>query len=383
MVWNLQNNMGYGQAAVLLLLLYYTDADVKMTGPSTYTATLGREANIPCTFTLDQKLKYPQLEVYWYDNISIIAGTNDSPRYNTSKYSMDKDQALNGIANLRISKISTADHGIYKCSVSYAGPPEPTIREITTTVQAVPKITVVNDDIMINKMSFLCCEISGFYPVDINITWLQDGEPLGNVLQGKLQNNSDGTYSINSSIILRLTEEDRKRNFSCRVQHVSSPTPLNKDLQLYIYEGWALNLSAQKAMMGKDVNVPCSFTVKSPPIDRKYLSIIWYFQGKEIFSVQNTAVKSTDPRMSYTSRAEDGIADLSISNINITDRGIYKCFILYRSEMEEKEIRLDVQDANIPMNPVQRNGENANAGEENDPEPEQNDEEEREPLNQE
>ncbi|PIO14468.1 hypothetical protein AB205_0022720 [Aquarana catesbeiana] len=207
-----------------------------MIAPSAYTATLGSEANIPCTFTSDQNLKdYPEFAVSWHYNNSAIVGTDNSKRYNTSKYSMDGDQALNGTANLRISNISMADRGIYQCSVSYTQ-----FREQKTTVmtiQAVPKITVVNDDVIINKKSFLCCEISGFYPVDNNITWLRDGEPLGNVLQGKLQNNPDGTYSINSSIILRLTEEDRKRNFSCRVQHVSLPTPLNKDLQLYIYEG--------------------------------------------------------------------------------------------------------------------------------------------------
>ncbi|PIO13985.1 hypothetical protein AB205_0190060 [Aquarana catesbeiana] len=210
-----------------------------MTGPSTYTATLGSNAHIPCTFTSDEDLMgSSQFAIIWYYNELpvpvFILRTDVSVGYNTSKYSMDKDQALNGIANLRISNISVADHGIYKCSVSYTQLGQQTI---TVTIQAVPKITVVNDDVMINKTSFLCCEISGFYPEDIYITWLRDGELLGNVLEGKLQNNPDGTYSINSSIILRFTEEDRERNFSCRVQHVSSPTPLNKDLQLYIYEG--------------------------------------------------------------------------------------------------------------------------------------------------
>ncbi|KAM5151729.1 uncharacterized protein ACMZJ9_009975 [Mantella aurantiaca] len=95
--------------------------------------------------------------------------------------------------------------------------------------------------------------------------------------------------------------------------------------------------------MGKDVNIPFSFAVKNPPVDRRYLLMTWYFQGKEILSVQSAEVKPTDPRMSYKGRAEDGIADLSISNITIMDGGIYKCSILYRAEKEEKEIRLDVQ----------------------------------------
>ncbi|XP_073492282.1 natural cytotoxicity triggering receptor 3 ligand 1-like isoform X3 [Aquarana catesbeiana] len=314
--------MGYGQAAVLLLLLYYTDADVKMTGPSTYTATLGSNAHIPCTFTSDQNLMdSPQFAVFWYYNESVILGTDDSGGYNTSKYSMDKYQALNGIANLRISNISVADRGIYKCLVSYTQSQEQTI---TVTIQAVPKITVVNDDVMINKTSFLCCEISGFYPVDIYITWLRDGEPLANVLEGKLQNNPDGTYSINSSIILTFTEEDRKRNFSCRVHHVSLPTPLNKDLQLYIYGDEKM----------------------SNDYDDKVVTIIL-----------------------------GCLFGLSVLAIII-------CCLLWK--YDHNMLKKQIQDAKIPKNPDQKKcGENANEGEENDPQPEQNDAEEREGLKQE
>ncbi|XP_073490952.1 natural cytotoxicity triggering receptor 3 ligand 1-like [Aquarana catesbeiana] len=303
--------MGYGQAAVLLLLLYYTDADLKMTGPSTYTATLGSNAHIPCTFTSDQNLKdFPQFAVFWYYNESVILRTDGLVGYNTSKYSMDKYQALNGIANLRISNISVADRGIYKCSVSYTQLRQQTI---TVSVLAVPKITVVNDDVMINKTSFLCCEISGFYPKDIYITWLQDGEPLGNVLQGELQNNPDETYSINSSIILRLTEEDREQNFSCRVQHVSSPTPLNKDLQLHIYGDEKMS------------SLPCTN-------DCEQYKIATYVFGSFL-----------------------GFFLLAI---------IIICILIGRKKTPEEE------DAGIPMNPVQRNdGENANAGEESDSEP--------------
>ncbi|XP_077303676.1 uncharacterized protein LOC143923729 isoform X9 [Lithobates pipiens] len=110
--------------------------------------------------------------------------------------------------------------------------------------------------------------------------------------------------------------------------------------------GHALQLTApssHRAMMGEDVNISCSFTISNPPINKPFLAITWYFQAKKILSVQNTKVIATDPRMSYTGRAEDGIADLSISNITIMDGGIYKCSILYTPKREEKEIRLDIQ----------------------------------------
>lgn len=101
-----------------------------MTGPSTYTATLGSNAHIPCTFTSDEDLMgSAQFAIIWYYNEFVILRTDVSVGYNTSKYSMDKYQALNGIANLRISNISVADRGIYKCSVSYAQ-----LRQQTITV---------------------------------------------------------------------------------------------------------------------------------------------------------------------------------------------------------------------------------------------------------
>ncbi|XP_018427462.1 PREDICTED: uncharacterized protein LOC108800013 [Nanorana parkeri] len=113
-----------------------------------------------------------------------------------------------------------------------------------------------------------------------------------------------------------------------------------------LQRGLSLQLTApstHRAIMGEDVTIPCSFTIDNPPIDQKFLGISWYFQGNEILSVQNANVRSRDPRISYTGRAENGTADLSISDITITYGGIYRCAILYTPKKEEKEIRLDIQ----------------------------------------
>ncbi|XP_068102446.1 uncharacterized protein [Hyperolius riggenbachi] len=99
----------------------------------------------------------------------------------------------------------------------------------------------------------------------------------------------------------------------------------------------------QQARIGTDVTIPCSFTVHAPPIDQRQVAIFWYFQGKELLSFQNGVTVPADPRMSYTGRAQEGAANLIISNVTIIDGGIYKCSVLYASERGETDIRLALQ----------------------------------------
>ncbi|XP_068099752.1 uncharacterized protein [Hyperolius riggenbachi] len=95
--------------------------------------------------------------------------------------------------------------------------------------------------------------------------------------------------------------------------------------------------------MGTDVTIPCSFKVNAPPINQRQVAIFWYFQGKEVLRFQNGVTVPADPRMSYTGRPEEGVANLIISNVTITDGGIYKCSVLYASEKGETDIRLALQ----------------------------------------
>ncbi|XP_069840504.1 uncharacterized protein [Dendropsophus ebraccatus] len=100
--------------------------------------------------------------------------------------------------------------------------------------------------------------------------------------------------------------------------------------------------SVHTARLGSDTLVPCLVTVDNPPVDPEHITIFWLHQDKEILSYDKS-VRTTSPRYSLSTEALGaGTGDLTITNIQIPDGGMYKCSVTYRSQTKEKEIRLDV-----------------------------------------
>nr|AAH85212.1 LOC495513 protein [Xenopus laevis] len=100
-----------------------------------------------------------------------------------------------------------------------------------------------------------------------------------------------------------------------------------------------------RAEMGSNIIIPCTFRVDEPPVDLKFLAIIWHFQDKEVLNYTNTSLVSTqNPRLSLNKdTTEDGVASLIISNVTISDGGLYRCRVLYSPKHMYKEVRLDIQ----------------------------------------
>ncbi|XP_040190667.1 uncharacterized protein LOC120922643 [Rana temporaria] len=89
-----------------------------MTGPSTYEARVGSIAHIPCTFKADKLPPDPKyFAVVWHLEEKYILSYDDTVTTDP-RYSLDKDQALNGIAHLTISNTFVSDGGTYTCSVT-------------------------------------------------------------------------------------------------------------------------------------------------------------------------------------------------------------------------------------------------------------------------
>ncbi|KAL8213491.1 UNVERIFIED_CONTAM: hypothetical protein K2H54_066028 [Gekko kuhli] len=71
----------------------------------------------------------------------------------------------------------------------------------------------------------LFCQLYGFYPKEIEVTWMKDGEDQKpETWTGGVVPNSDGTYNTWVSIDVDPKEKDR---YQCRVGHDSLPKPLD------------------------------------------------------------------------------------------------------------------------------------------------------------
>ncbi|XP_073403347.1 uncharacterized protein [Dendrobates tinctorius] len=216
------------------LVLCHSVSSLELTGPPVHAARLGSDTRVPCPFTVDNPPVDPNhLTILWYFQDKEILSYDNSVRTTSPRYSLSTGLLGMGIANLTISNIQIPDGGMYKCSVVYrSGMKE---KEVRLDIGAPPQVTVTDKMAVVKAESVLRCSITGFYPVDIDVKWFKDTERLSDVTMDHPQRNLDKTYSVNSTVTITPTEDDRERIFSCRVYHDFLHQPLQNDFRL-VYE---------------------------------------------------------------------------------------------------------------------------------------------------
>ncbi|XP_063285631.1 tapasin-related protein-like [Pelobates fuscus] len=100
--------------------------------------------------------------------------------------------------------------------------------------------------------------------------------------------------------------------------------------------------SPQKALLGSDVLLHCNFSVTRPPVDLKFLAILWKYQENQILRYDSKDLYH-QPRVSFNEQdARNGIASISLSNVTIKDGGMYKCFVIYSPDSKDEVVNLDI-----------------------------------------
>ncbi|XP_041068260.1 class I histocompatibility antigen, F10 alpha chain-like [Carcharodon carcharias] len=64
----------------------------------------------------------------------------------------------------------------------------------------------------------LSCLVTGFYPVDIEVSWLRNGEVMSETLSSGVRPNHDGTHQIQKEIEINTGDEDQ---YSRQIEHSS------------------------------------------------------------------------------------------------------------------------------------------------------------------
>ncbi|XP_053550209.1 uncharacterized protein LOC128641703 [Bombina bombina] len=197
-------------------------------------ANVGANILIPCTFSVDKLPINPELlAIVWYFQGKEILSYDTVLRTSHPTASLNTSMTKEGVASLSLSNLKIFDSGIYKCLVFYSQ--ENKEKEVMVDVYATPTITITNNVVEKNKESVLKSTITGFYPIDIDIKWLSEKEVLKSVHYTP-QKNSDGTYSLKSSVTITPTDENENQTYSIRVLHASLQEPLQKNFRLE-YEG--------------------------------------------------------------------------------------------------------------------------------------------------
>uniref|UniRef100_H3A3C8 Ig-like domain-containing protein n=1 Tax=Latimeria chalumnae TaxID=7897 RepID=H3A3C8_LATCH len=218
----------------IYVFVFHPDARLTITTDlSPVTVQLGSDVVLKCDLTVDTPTPDLQdLIVKWFLNDKVLVEFNDKLTLFSSRVTMSKREIQNGHASLSIPNVTPADEGEYKCDVIYT--PYKQEKTIRLKVEAPPRIQVSDPLIYKDKVNTLTCSASGYYPEDIRVTWLKDGQVLKDTKLSAPQRNTDGTFGISRSYTFTPTEQDKDKTYSCRVNYTALRGLFQEDLKLLL-----------------------------------------------------------------------------------------------------------------------------------------------------
>ncbi|XP_008585981.1 PREDICTED: signal-regulatory protein beta-1 isoform 3-like [Galeopterus variegatus] len=104
----------------------------------------------------------------------------------------------------------------YGCSLSLFCMKEES-NEGRTIVSVVPTVNISAHHVPTLQAAFLICQVQGFYPEDIQITWMRSSRFSDTCEAPGPTKNPDGTFNQDSHILVHTSEWEDKRLFTCQV----------------------------------------------------------------------------------------------------------------------------------------------------------------------
>nr|XP_031526607.1 tapasin-related protein isoform X1 [Vicugna pacos] len=190
---------------------------------------LGSSVSLPCGFSMAPGLVLTNVEwrlQHMGSGRLVYSWTTGQGQAKREGATLEPEQQLlAGDASLTLPSLTVKDEGAYICQISTSRFRAQQI--IQLHVQARPKVqlSLANEALP----STLICSVTGYYPLDVTVTWTReelDGArvPVSGASFSSLRQSTAGTYSISSS----LTAEPGSAGatYSCQVTHVSLEEPL-------------------------------------------------------------------------------------------------------------------------------------------------------------
>ncbi|XP_019404515.1 PREDICTED: tapasin-related protein isoform X2 [Crocodylus porosus] len=139
-----------------------------------------------------------------------------------------------GDASLSLRDVSMKDEGTYICLVS--SPKHQTQHIIQLQLAEPPRVHLFPE--LVSRegdgTTTLTCEISGYYPLDVSVSWTRESPededkvpiPSSNIYFSSHRQVQMGTYGISSYLLINLATELTPVTFSCHVSHLALEEPV-------------------------------------------------------------------------------------------------------------------------------------------------------------
>uniref|UniRef100_A0A8C5PRB1 Ig-like domain-containing protein n=1 Tax=Leptobrachium leishanense TaxID=445787 RepID=A0A8C5PRB1_9ANUR len=218
---------------ILFLLQLQTCAALEVTVPSDpETGMAGSSVLLPCIFSLDfQRLEPKSLSVRWIFGNKVLVMFSGKDLTSDGRVMLNTEAAMKGNATLLLYDVKVEDQGTYTCSVEYNG--ELRQKDVVLRVQASPSVEVKSYSTTSDDEIHLDCLVKGFYPKEVNVTWYRNGKIItDDVITGKPRREGNGTYDVNSTLVVILSKIKKDEMAECQVEHVTLETPIKENFLL-------------------------------------------------------------------------------------------------------------------------------------------------------
>uniref|UniRef100_A0A8D0KNR8 Melanoma cell adhesion molecule n=1 Tax=Salvator merianae TaxID=96440 RepID=A0A8D0KNR8_SALMN len=232
---------GFARSCLLLVLASYcssrggADSSVKVLMSDVVEAEIGEMAVIKCQTSIPENHSYTY--VFWYsmekhlndkmERKKIVEMINGNEVHNDSEAKSRFLVASN--FSLLIRKVTPQDAKMYICKVGLGGPGVAENRTELRVSKApeMPEIQKENRGLTAGdpKMQEIAkCVSHNGYPTP-TITWYKDNDPLGpdrndTEVHFAVTRESSGLMTVHSTLMARVTKEDRESTFHCQVNYV-------------------------------------------------------------------------------------------------------------------------------------------------------------------
>ncbi|XP_075035145.1 uncharacterized protein LOC142097312 [Mixophyes fleayi] len=259
---------------VLLILLHHTCSGLEVTVPSSHVALFQTRTVLPCTFTVNNPPVNPIfLAIFWYFEGKQLLRYDNKDKDSSPGVSIDEQELKRGNASLSIHNVTITDQGTYKCLVIYS--PERQHKEIQLNILAVPTVGMNKKVLLRDERNLVQCSVTDFFPRDITVRWLRNGQDLGSASE-MFQMNADGTYNVNSSVTISPIEAKDNPVITCQVEHESLRDPLQDAFRVEYGAAPTVRVLSSMTPDGEEQIYVCEARGYSP----EAVEINWLLDGK-------------------------------------------------------------------------------------------------------
>ncbi|XP_074868200.1 signal-regulatory protein beta-1-like isoform X2 [Carettochelys insculpta] len=191
------------------------------------------EPGAPVSFTCTSEGFSPRdITVTWFKNGDKLEAPRPQvlPEHENVSYSVSSTVGLSLSAGDARSQLT--------CQLEHSTLPAPLrgTYSLNRTLRVPPQLRVdpkPEGPVPVNTLvTFTCCA-EGFYPSDVSLSWLQNGNETRLGKSSPLAENADGRYTLQSSLEVNATEQMDQSNLTCQVVHDSQP-PINISKRLHV-----------------------------------------------------------------------------------------------------------------------------------------------------